>query len=106
MTITKKLENGVLTAALDGWLNAVTSNDFNSSLSELGGNVKTLILDFDKLQYMSSAGIRDIIELSRTCDRLGIELRMINAGHEIIEVFHITRLDTRFNITPKADQNK
>ena len=101
MTIKQKTENGTQTFTLEGSLNSVTAKDYSNALSALDKSVKKLVLDFDNLEYISSAGIRQILETSRLCGNLGIDFQIINVNNSVMDVFHITQLDTHLKITLK-----
>ncbi|EID84239.1 Anti-anti-sigma regulatory factor (antagonist of anti-sigma factor) [Treponema sp. JC4] len=61
MTITKNLEGEKLTIALEGRLDTVTSPDLESELKTALEGAKELIMDFTKLEYISSAGLRVLL---------------------------------------------
>ena len=100
MTLNKTLENGVLTFTFEGWLDTNTSAD----LEKEAGNVKDitkLVFDFDKLEYISSAGLRQVVSFAKTSKSIGAEFSIINANNEVMSVFQMTQLDKKFNITKK-----
>lgn len=73
MTIVKEAAAGTLTVKLDGRLDTITSPDLEQSLSDLTG-VKHLVLDFEKIGYISSAGLRVLLALQK---RMGIQGDMV-----------------------------
>ena len=56
MNIVKDLNGTTLTIALEGRLDTTTAPAANKELETLG-NVENLVWDFEKLTYISSAGI-------------------------------------------------
>ena len=90
MTITKNMENGVLTLALEGRLDTNTAPELEKEIgAELTGDVKTLILDLKDLEYISSAGLRVLLAAQK---KMNIRGNMIvkNANDMIMDVFQVT----------------
>lgn len=65
-------------------------------LSELVKEAKKLVLDFDAVQFMSSAMIGKLVTLNKDAKARDIEFTMRNVGPTILEIFRITRLDRVF----------
>ena len=64
MTVTKELSNGTLTVTLEGRLDTITAPELEQEMTDLNG-VKHLILDFEKISYISSAGLRVLLALQK-----------------------------------------
>ena len=52
----EKENAGITTLALDGRLDTVTAPELEKEISALLGSIDELILDMEKLEYVSSAG--------------------------------------------------
>ena len=89
MTITKKLDNNVLTVDLNGRLDTTSAPELENTLNESLGGVSTLNLDFAELAYMSSAGLRVVLKAQKIMNAQG-EMKVINVNEVIMEVFEIT----------------
>lgn len=65
-----KLENGTLTIYLEGELNSYNSEEVEKELDSLtkGTTFNALVLDFENLSYISSAGLRIIVRLKQQFD--------------------------------------
>ena len=61
MTISKKQHGTDLTLALEGRLDTVTSPDLEKELKAVVDGIDSLTLDFAKLDYISSAGLRVLL---------------------------------------------
>ena len=61
MEIKKTIEGDKVVLAIEGWLDTQTAPELGSALDELGEDVAQLEFDFAKLEYVSSAGIRQIV---------------------------------------------
>ena len=70
MTITKETSGKTLTVKLDGRLDTITSPDLEQALSDLAG-VAHLVLDFEKITYISSAGLRVLLALQKRMSKQG-----------------------------------
>jgi len=65
------------------------------------GNRK-LLLDFEKVVFVSSAALGKLITLNKKLQQAGGKLVMCKIGKEILEVLEVTKLDKLFHIY--ADQ--
>ena len=89
MNIAKTREGTSLTLALEGRLDTTTCPEVESVLASDLDDVKDLVLDFSKLEYLSSAGLRVILTAQKRMNKQGtMKLRSVNAS--IKEVFDIT----------------
>ena len=89
MTITKTQTDSALLIALEGRLDTTTSPDLEKELKEALPGVTELTLDLDKLEYISSAGLRVLLAAQKTMSRQGT-MKLINVNEIIMEIFEIT----------------
>ena len=61
MEIVRKTEGNKVTMEITGWLDTQTSPQLGEELSKLDDSVTSLVFDFAKLEYISSAGLRQVI---------------------------------------------
>lgn len=89
MTITKTLNVDELTISVAGRLETVTAPKLEEELKNSLDGVKTLIMDFAGLEYISSAGLRVLFSAQKTMNKQG---RMIvrDANEDVMEVFEVT----------------
>ena len=89
MTIGKHRDGSALTLAPEGRLDTITSPELEKVFKESLDGVSELTLDFGKLDYISSAGLRVLLAAQKTMSRQGsMTLRHVN---EIIsEIFEVT----------------
>ena len=102
MTISKIRENDMLTVAVEGRLDAVTSPELEEVLDESLGGVKTLVFDFKDLEYISSAGLRVLISAMQSMTGQGGSLSVINASQEVLNIFDITGLSDILGIVQEG----
>ncbi len=89
MDILKTREDDVLKVELVGRLDTTTGPELESNLMDELEGVSELILDFEKLDYVSSAGLRVLLVLQKKMNKQG-SMVIRNASESIIEVFDIT----------------
>ena len=89
MTIEKKLDNEELTVTLEGRLDTVTAPSLEEELKASLDGIKELVLDFQKLEYISSAGLRVLLMAQKTMNKQG-SMVIRNVNETIAEVFEIT----------------
>lgn len=90
MTITKTSENGKIVFLLEGRLDTTTAPDLQGTLIPEFDITKDIVLDFEKLAYVSSAGLRVLLMGEKTAKSKGGSLTLINVLPEIMEVFDMT----------------
>lgn len=88
MDIVKTNDNGKLTLNLTGRLDTSTAPQLEESVKDLT-NVKELVLDFAKLEYISSAGLRVLLATQKVMGKQG-SMVIKNVNETIKEVFDIT----------------
>ncbi len=89
MNISKQLDNGCLTLVLQGRLDTTTAPLFEQELQNDLDGVTMLRLDFEQLAYLSSAGLRVILETQRRMNQQG-SMVICHVSDTIKEVFDIT----------------
>ena len=95
---TRKEDDGVV-VALGGRLDAVTSPDFEKRMRELidGGNA-ALVVDFERLDYISSAGLRALLVIARTLKSKDGRLRFANVKGGVRAVFDMSGFASMFQL--------
>ncbi|MCM1023712.1 MAG: STAS domain-containing protein [Ruminococcus sp.] len=89
MTINKTLENSALSIALEGRLDTTTAPLLEAELKQSIADNTKLILDFAKLEYLSSAGLRVLLAAQKVMNKQG-EMIIRNVNEVIAEVFEVT----------------
>ena len=88
MTITKNLNGTALEIALEGRLDTMTAPELETELNRSLDGVKSLVLDFSKLDYISSAGLRVLLSAHKIMNaRDGMKVKNVNEiVQEVLEV--------------------
>lgn len=87
MNIEKELSGAVLTVNVSGRLDTMTAPALEQELKETYGEVTELVLDFQNLQYISSAGLRVVLGAHK---EMKGKLVVKNVNQTVMEVFEIT----------------
>ena len=94
LLINKKLDGDKLLLSLEGRLDTVTAPDLEKELNTVL-TIKFMDIDMEKLEYISSAGLRIILKIQKL---LNEGLRLINVKPSVKEVFDITGFSDFLNI--------
>ena len=89
MTITKTQNGTALTIALEGRLDTMTAPELEAELKKSLDGVETLNLDFSKLDYISSAGLRVLLSAHKLMSAKG-GMKVTNVNEIVQEVFEVT----------------
>lgn len=97
MEIKKEQNGSELVVSLGGRLDTVTSPELEASLGALDGVTK-LVVDMEKLSYISSAGLRVLLNAQKIMTKNGGSMIVRNANEELKEIFEVTGFDEIFEI--------
>ncbi len=89
LNISKDVNGAQLVIALEGRLDTITSPVLESELNSSLDGVETLIFNLEKLQYISSAGLRVLLTAQKVMNRQG-EMIVRNASEDVKEIFDVT----------------
>lgn len=89
MTITKNQNGNALEIALEGRLDTTTAPELEAELNKSLDGADELVLDFSKLGYISSAGLRVLLSAHKIMSRKG-GMRVTNVNEVVQEVFDVT----------------
>ena len=89
MTIQQTREGNALTIALEGRLDTMTAPELEAALNGALEGVTELTFDFEKLDYISSAGLRVLLSSQKTMNNQG-SMKILHANEIIMEIFEVT----------------
>ena len=89
MTIEKTLNGSEAVLALAGRLDTMTAPELEAELKTLLDSVNSLTLDFEKLDYISSAGLRVLLSAHKALAKKG-GLKIAHVNEIVQEVFDVT----------------
>ena len=96
MKVERSLDGNTLTISVEGRLDLNSAPELEKKM-ELQDEVGSLIFDFEKLEYISSAGLRVILTLQDIMQNRGTMI-IKNLNDDVKEVFEITGLSSELNI--------
>ena len=89
LNINKTVSEEMTVFALEGRLDTVTAPELEKELKESLDGVTELVLDFAKLEYISSAGLRVLLATQKIMNRQG-GMKLIHVNETIMEIFEVT----------------
>ncbi len=89
LTINKTKENEKLLVVLEGRLDTTTAPQLEGELKGSFDGVKELVLDFENLEYISSAGLRVLLSAQKVMNQQG-SMKIVHVGEVIQEIFEVT----------------
>ena len=89
MTITKELNGTELKISLEGRLDTMTAPELEAELNQNMGNAESLTMDFSKLEYISSAGLRVLLSAHKAMSGKG-GMKLTHVNEIVSEVFEVT----------------
>ena len=89
MTITAVQNGTALEIALEGRLDTITAPELDAELEKRMPGADTLTLDFSQLAYISSAGLRVLLNAHKVMSAKG-GMKILNVNEIVREVFEVT----------------
>ena len=112
MTIdTEKIGKATAVLTLNGRLDTANAPLLERKIRQWGNEVTELILDFSGLEYISSMGLRVLLQAKKTLKAEKRNLTIKNMGDSIREIFEMTGFlnlmlqEERFVVIRKAEQD-
>lgn len=89
MTINKNVNGTECVLTLTGRLDTTTAPQLEAEINATVGGITLLTLDFEGLEYLSSAGLRVILSTQKTMNKQG-KMVIKHVNETIMEVFEVT----------------
>jgi anti-sigma B factor antagonist len=101
---TSQHENVLLVEA-SGRIDSSNANQFGEALNNVadGGHLQ-VVLDLSGVDYMSSAGLREIVSAVKKLNRQKGDLRLAQPSPRVMEVLELTGLDSALQIFPSQTE--
>lgn len=106
MDLQTRIENNAIVATIIGRLDSVTAPEYEKTIRELidGGNCH-FVVDFEKLDYISSAGLRALLLMAKLLKEKNGKVCFANVKGNVRSVFDMSGFTTLFkleNSVPEA----
>ena len=98
MTITKTQNGSSCTLHIEGRLDTSSAPQLDSEIKSVSADVTDLILDFEKLDYISSAGLRVLLAGHTDMNERG-KMTLSNVSTVIMEIFEVTGFSDILNFS-------
>ncbi|MBP1537526.1 MAG: STAS domain-containing protein [Ruminococcus sp.] len=98
MTVNKITNAGKTTLQVEGRVDTVTAPELEKAVNAAAEDTDTLVLDCEKLVYISSAGLRVLLSTHKLMTKKKGTFELINIGDDIMEIFSITGFAQILNI--------
>ena len=89
LIITKKIDGASLTFALEGRLDTATAPQLEAGIKEAIDGVVSLVFDLEKLDYVSSAGLRVLLSAQKIMNEQG-KMIVTHVNSLVMDIFEIT----------------
>ena len=89
MTIEKTMNKSEMVLKISGMLDTETAPELEVLIDRELAGTDELVLDFEGLEYVSSAGLRVILKAQKMMNAAG-KMKIIHVNESIMEVFEIT----------------
>ncbi len=89
MEFEKTQDGSVLKVSLVGELDSMNTPELEEKLIKEIDGVKELIFDLDKLEYISSAGLRVLLQMQKTMKSQG-SMVIRNTNEDVMDIFKVT----------------
>lgn len=90
MTIKKQQDGEQLLVRITGRIDTNTAPEFQKEVKPELERVGKLVLDFEQVDYISSAGLRVLLDLEQTMEEKDGSMEVCNVNSVIRDVFDIT----------------
>ena len=90
MEIKQTKDGNKLTIELSGRLDTTTAPQLEEALAAALDGVSGVIFDFNKIEYISSAGLRILLNTQKKISAAGGSMKLVGVNDVVREVFEVT----------------
>ena len=98
MTITCSENDGKITMLIEGRLDKISSPILEEEMKKQLEKKMDIVIDFKKLEYISSAGLRVLIASEKELKEIGKTLEIINVNDDVMSILSVTGFTYILNI--------
>ena len=84
----EKVDNSTV-FKLEGRLDTVTAPELEQTINNEGAALENLVLDFDGISYISSAGLRVLLGAQKKMNAQG-SMELINVSEDVMDILEMT----------------
>ncbi len=101
LKIRSKKEAGSVVVIPEGRIDANTASLLDKEITSVIDGTDSIVIDFDKVEYISSAGLRVLLGTSKAMLKKNGNLNVINISDNIMDVFAVTGFVNKLNLSKK-----
>ena len=90
MEIKQTKDGNKLAIALSGRLDTTTAPQLDEALASALDGVTDLVFDFGQIEYISSAGLRILLNTQKKISAAGGSMKLVGVNDVVREVFEVT----------------
>ena len=105
MDISSETKDSITVVRLEGNLDTNTSTDAQDYLNNaIDGGASKVVVSFDKVDFVSSAGLRVLLATAKKLGGGGGALRVCGLNETVTEIFEISGFSTILNVFPSETE--
>ena len=89
MNINIEKTNGATVLKIEGRLDTTTAPELESAINNEGDALKNLVLDFNGVDYISSAGLRVLLTAQKKMNVQG-SMELVGVSEAVMDIFEMT----------------
>ena len=89
MNISVEKDNGKSILKIEGRLDTTTAPELEKAINNEGEELKNLVLDFEGVNYISSAGLRVLLTAQKKMNVQG-SMELTNVSEAVMDIFEMT----------------
>ncbi len=97
MNVTKTQSDKNVTLLVEGRLDTMTSPNLEKEILAISESAESLTIDFSKLDYISSAGLRVLLSAHKSFAKKG-GMCVINVNETVMDIFEVTGFKDILNV--------
>lgn len=90
MTISESRQEGMIQLDIEGRVDTNTSPQLQQSILQAFQKGTTVVLNMEKVEYVSSAGLRALLIGQKTANSKGGSMKLVHVREAVMEVFTLT----------------
>lgn len=105
MDVLIERQEGILSARVDGRVDGSNASEFEEAIrTAIDNSDRGVMLDFERLVYISSAGLRAVLLVAKTLRSRDAKFALCSLPGQVREVFEISGFDKIISIYPSREE--
>lgn len=89
MNIITEKNNGTTVIKLEGRLDTTTAPELEKTINDEGETLRSLVIDFKSVNYISSAGLRVLLGAQKKMNVQG-SMELVNVCEDVMDILEMT----------------